>query len=134
MVIDKNYFLNRMRNGESIDQIGENVADMMNEAVEAYEAERAIRKNTEARRKLVRNMIDDINELAKLDGCGDLGVSLTDEEADDLVQSFTEMFKVLSVMKQTADALNRAAANTQKPVQKDNDDVALANFLHSLGL
>lgn len=134
MVIDKNYFLNRMRNGESIDQIGESVADMMNEAVETYEAEKAVRENTEARRKLVRCMIDDINELAKLDGCGDLGVSLTDEEADDLVRSFTDMFKLLSVMKETVDTLNKTTSNVQKPVQKDNDDVALANFLHSLGL
>ena len=136
-MFDKNYFLTRMRNGESIDQIGQSIADMMNEAVDAYEAEQAAQENAEARRELVRCMINDINELAKLDGCEDLAVSLTDEEADDLVTSFTDMFKVLAAMKETADALTKATSNTQKqikPTKATNDDVVLENFLRSLGL
>ena len=134
-MFDKNYFLTRMRNGESIDQIGQSIADMMNEAVDAYEAELDAQKNAEARRKLVRCMINDINELAKLDGCEELGVSLTDEEADEMVESFTEMFKGLTVMRQTLDALTKATSNVQKPVAKaDGDDAILANFLRDLGL
>ena len=136
-MFDKNYFLTRMRNGESIDQIGQSIADMMNEAVDAYEAEQAAQENAEARRELVRCMVNDINELAKLDGCEDLAVSLTDEEADDLVTSFTDMFKVLAAMKETADALTKATSNTQKqikPTKADNDDAILENFLRSLGL
>ena len=134
-MFDKNYFLTRMRNGESIDQIGQSIADMMNEAVDVYEAELDAQKNAEARRKLVRCMINDINELAKLDGCEDLGVSLTDEEADEMVESFTEMFKGLTVMRQTIDALTKATSNVQKPVAKaDGDDAILANFLRDLGL
>lgn len=134
-MFDKNYFLTRMRNGESIDQIGQSIADMMNEAVDAYEAELDAQKNAEARRKLVRCMINDINELAKLDGCEELGVSLTDEEADEMAESFTEMFKGLIVMRQTLDALAKATSNVQKPVAKvDGDDAILANFLRDLGL
>ena len=136
-MFDKNYFLTRMRNGESIDTIGQSIADMMNEAVNAYEAEQAAQQNAEARRKLVRCMMDDINELAKLDGCEDLAVSLTDEEADDLVTSFTDMFKFLAAMKETADTLIKSTSNTQKqikPTKADNDDVILENFLRSLGL
>ena len=133
-MFDKNYFLTRMRNGESIDTIGQSIADMMNEAVNAYEAEQAAQQNAEARRKLVRCMMDDINELAKLDGCEDLAVSLTDEEADDLVTSFTDMFKFLAAMKETADTLIKSTSNTQKQIKPDNDDVVLENFLRSLGL
>lgn len=136
-MFDKNYFLTRMRNGESIDTIGQSIADMMNEAVNAYEAEQAAQQNAETRRKLVRCMMDDINELAKLDGCEDLAVSLTDEEADDLVTSFTDMFKFLAAMKETADTLIKSTSNTQKqikPTKADNDDVVLENFLRSLGL
>ena len=134
-MFDKNYFLTRMRNGESIDQIGQSIADMMNEAVDAYEAEQAAQENAEARRKLVRCMVNDINELAKLDGCEDLGVSLTDEEADEMVESFTEMFKGLTVMRQTLDALTKVTAPVQKPVAKvDGDDAILANILRYLGL
>lgn len=133
-MFDKNYFLTRMRNGESIDQIGQSIADMMNEAVDAYEAEQAAQENAEARRQLVRCMINDINELAKLDGCEDLAVSLTDEEADDLVTSFTDMFKLLGAIKETAGTLTKTTSNTQKQIKTDNDDAILANFLHSLGL
>lgn len=136
-MFDKNYFLTRMRNGESIDQIGQSIADMMNEAVDAYEAEQAAQENAEARRKLVRCMVNDINELAKLDGCEDLAVSLTDEEADDLVTSFTDMFKLLAAIKETAGTLTKATSNTQKPIKATkatNDDAVLANFLRDLGL
>ena len=133
-MFDKNYFLTRMRNGESIDEIGHSIADMMNDAVDAYEAEQAAQENAEARRKLVRCMVNDINELAKLDGCEDLTVSLTDEEVDDLVTSFTDMFKVVAAMKKTTDALTKATSNTQKQIKTDNDDAVLANFLRDLGL
>lgn len=136
-MFDKNYFLTRMRNGESIDEIGQSIADMMNDAVDAYEAEQAAQENAEARRKLVRCMVNDINELAKLDGCEDLAVSLTDEEADDLVTSFTDMFKLLTAMKETVDTLTKTTSNTQKqikPVKATNDDAILANFLRDLGL
>ena len=136
-MFDKNYFLTRMRNGESIDEIGQSIADMMNDAVDAYEAEQAAQENAEARRKLVRCMVNDINELAKLDGCEDLAVSLTDEEADDLVTSFTDMFKLLTAIKETADTLTKTTSNTQKqikPAKATNDDAILANFLRDLGL
>jgi hypothetical protein len=136
-MFDKNYFLTRMRNGESIDEIGQSIADMMNDAVDAYEAEQAAQENAEARRKLVRCMVNDINELAKLDGCEDLAVSLTDEEADDLVTSFTDMFKLLAAIKETADTLTKTTSNTQKqikPAKATNDDAILANFLRDLGL
>ena len=136
-MFDKNYFLTRMRNGESIDEIGQSIADMMNDAVDAYEAEQAAQENAEARRKLVRCMVNDINELAKLDGCEDLAVSLTDEEADDLVTSFTDMFKLLAAIKETADTLTKTTSNTQKqikPAKASNDDAILANFLRDLGL
>lgn len=136
-MFDKNYFLTRMRNGESIDEIGQSIADMMNDAVDAYEAEQAAQENAEARRKLVRCMVNDINELAKLDGCEDLAVSLTDEEADDLVTSFTDMFKLLVAVKETVDTLTKTTSNTQKqikPVKATNDDAILANFLRDLGL
>ena len=136
-MFDKNYFLTRMRNGESIDEIGQSIADMMNDAVDAYEAEQAAQENAEARRKLVRCMVNDINELAKLDGCEDLAVSLTDEEADDLVTSFTDMFKLLAAIKETVDTLTKTTSNTQKqikPVKATNDDAILANFLRDLGL
>ena len=136
-MFDKNYFLTRMRNGESIDEIGQSIADMMNDAVDAYEAEQAAQENAEARRKLVRCMVNDINELAKLDGCEDLAVSLTDEEADDLVTSFTDMFKLLAAVKETVDTLTKTTSNTQKqikPAKATNDDAILANFLRDLGL
>ena len=39
-MIDKNYFLERMNAGESLDDIGKSVADMMNEAKAEYDAQK----------------------------------------------------------------------------------------------
>ena len=41
MVYDKNYFLDQLRNGAKIEDIGQALADAMNEAQEAHIAEQA---------------------------------------------------------------------------------------------
>ena len=51
-MFDKNYFLERMNAGESLDDIGKSVADMMNEAKAEYDAQEALRVKAQKEEEL----------------------------------------------------------------------------------
>jgi glycine cleavage system regulatory protein len=142
-MFDKNYFLTRMRNGESIDQIGQSIADMMNEAVDAYEAEQAAAEKTQAKRDIMIRMAECVQEYAELEGHTDLDLSLSDEDIEDLVQSFTQMFRTLGALKDLEASLNAARPILKadkptpvfvKPTPKapKSDDEVLSDFIQSL--
>ena len=139
-MFDKNYFLTRMRNGESIDQIGQSIADMMNEAVDAYEAEQAAAEKAQAKRDVMIRLTDCIQEYAKLEGHGDLDLSLTDEDIEVLTESLTQMFNTLSALKEFEASLSvtRSAPKSTpvfvKPASKTakSDDEVLNDFIKSL--
>jgi len=106
MVIDKNYFLTRLQNGEDIDVIGNEIAAMMNAAIDehnaALEAEAAKQAEVEkesAKRELIEEMVDIIKELAILEGMDPDEMTLSDEEMDQLVAAFTEMFAAMRDLK-----------------------------------
>lgn len=142
-MFDKNYFLTRMRNGESIDQIGQSIADAMNEAVDVYEAEQAIAQKTQAKRDIAVRMAECVQEYAELEGCSDLDLTLSDEDIDCLVESFSQMFHVLTVMKELGASLSLARPTPKadkstpvfvKPTPKEDksDDEVLNDFIKSL--
>ena len=138
MVIDKNYFLARLANGEDIDRIGEDIADMMNAAVAEYEAKQEADQKAQTKRAIMRDMVDNIKELAVLEGMDPIDFETSDEELDMLVQSFTEMFQTLNQIKKLGVMLENAA---EKPVPQKNkpvlkvsksDDEVLSDFITSL--
>lgn len=138
MVIDKNYFLARLANGEDIDRIGEDIADMMNAAVAEYEAKQEADQKAQTKRAIMRDIVDSIAELAALEGMDPIDFETSDEELDMLVQSFTEMFKTLNQVKKLNAMLENAA---EKPVPQKNkpvfkapksDDEVLSDFITSL--
>lgn len=138
MVIDKNYFLARLANGEDIDRIGEDIADMMNAAVAEYEAKQEADQKAQTKRGIMRDIIDGIAELAALEGMDPIDFETSDEELDMLVQSFTEMFKTLNQVKKLNAMLENAA---EKPIPQKNkpvfkasksDDEVLSDFITSL--
>lgn len=138
MVIDKNYFLARLANGEDIDSIGESIANMMNEAVAEHEAKQEADQKAQAKRAIMRDIVDGITELATLDGADPTDFETSDEELDMLVQSFTEMFEALTQIKKLGAILEKTA---EKPVSKKNkpvpkasksDDEVLSDFITSL--
>ena len=106
MVIDKNYFLNRLANGEDMDTIGNEIAAMMTDAMNEHnanleaEAKRQAEVEKEAtKRDLIEEMVDIIKELAILEGMDPDEMTLSDEEMDQLVAAFTEMFAAMRDLK-----------------------------------
>ena len=87
MVIDKNYFLTRLQNGEDMDAIGNEIAAMMTDAVnehnaalEAEAAKQAEVEKEQAKRELIEEIVEIIQELAILEGMDE--IILDGEEVD----------------------------------------------------
>lgn len=135
--MDKNYFMNRLANGESMEAIGAEIAAMMNAAMAEHtakiEAEKAAAAaeadKAAAKRELIEEMIEIIQELAILEGMEGDEFEITDEEIDHLVEAFSELFSALREVKKLT-AMLEAKPNTNRIVvtnAKSDDDI-LAEF------
>ena len=138
MAIDKNYFLDKLYEGESIDAIGTAIANMMNAAVQEYEANKAMAAKVGRKREIMAEMCALIKEYAELEDFeGDFEV--TDEDIDSLVQAFEDMFKAMNEMKMLAAALeSKIPVSDNKNVKVAvktpmSDDEILSNFIKMLG-
>ena len=143
MVIDKNYFLDRLANGEDMTAIGNEIAAMMNAAIDEHnanleaEAKRQAEVEKEAaKRDLVEEMVDIIKELAILEGMDPEEVTLSDEEMDQLVEAFSGMFAAMRDLKKMFASLDtdKVVANAPKTRKavinvKPSDDQILADFI-----
>ena len=145
MVIDKNYFLNRLANGEDMDAIGNELAAMMTDAINEHnanleaEAKRQAEVEKEAaKRDLVEEMVDIIKELAILEGMDPDEMTISDEEMDQLVAAFTEMFAAMRDLKKMfadleahADKVvaHNPAARKATIEMKPTDEQILADFI-----
>ena len=143
MVIDKNYFLNRLANGEDMDVIGQEMAAMMNAAVAEHnanleaEAKRQAEVEKEAaKRDLLEELVEIIQELAILEGMDPGDLEMTDEDMDQLVAAFTEMFAAMRDLKKMLAGLDapKVVAHAPKVRKatinvKPSDDQILADFI-----
>ena len=138
MTIDKNYFLKRLSEGESIDAIGQAIADMMNAAVQEYETEKALAAKTDRKREIMKELCALIEEYGKLENM-DEDFNITDEDIDALIKAFEDMFKTIKELKKIANALDHKIAivdnqNTKvNPKPAMSDDEILNNFIKMLG-
>lgn len=128
-MIDKNYFLTRLTAGENIDAIGQEIANMMNEALETYNAQieadqkaKAEKEKKQAKRDLVVNIIDNIKAFAVLDGLSVDMLDCNDSEIDNLVDTFEEVFLLFKDLK----TLSKLPPKKPAPI---SDDEILADFL-----
>ena len=62
-MLNKDFFLNKLRAGESIDDLGTTIAALMNDAIEAYEAEKALAAKANNARK--SEIVVEITDLLK---------------------------------------------------------------------
>ena len=143
-MFDKNYFLSQLRNGVSMDSMGQALADAMNEAQEAYTAEQEIAKAKAAeadlitaKRALATDMVDIIQEYGALvaPDAEDVFSSITDEDIDAMVESLDQMFHMMSSLMQLKHDLEKAQTKSHiAPVTKrpKSDDEVLSNFIKSL--
>ena len=141
MVIDKNYFLNRLANGEDMDVIGQEMAAMMNAAMAEHnanleaEAKRQAEVEKEAaKRDLMEELVEIIQELAILEGMDPDDLQVSDEDMDQLIAAFTEMFAAMRDLKKmfaSIDTDKVMAPKTHKAVinVKPSDDQILADFI-----
>ncbi len=144
-MFDKNYFLSQLRNGVSMDTIGQSIADAMNEAQEAYIAELAIKeKEAEAaamaqtKRDMALDLIDIIRDYGRMVApeAADIPDNVEDDDVDAMIVTLDQMFQMMSAMAQLKINLEKAQAKGDKiptPVKRaKSDDEVLANFITSL--
>jgi hypothetical protein len=129
-MIDKNYFMNRLANGESMDAIGNDLASMMTEALAEHNAKQAEADRANNKRELVKQLAGIVQELAVLEGLNAEDISITDETVDVLVEGLSELFGVMRGLKELADKL--ALDTTVAVPVPASDDEILANFLNLL--
>ena len=135
----------RLANGEKIEDIGNEIAAMMNEAMakheaevraaeEAKKAEAAQAEKEAAKRDLIEELVEIIQELAILEGMDPADMEVTEEDMDQMVVAFTEMFAAMRDLKKMFAELDTdkvAAPKTRKAVinMKPSDDQILADFI-----
>ena len=143
MVMDKNYFLTRLANGEDMDAIGQEMAAMMNAAMaehnanlEAEAKRKAEAEKNQAKRDLMEELVEIIQELAILEGMDPADMQVTDEDMDQLVAAFTEMFAAMRDLKKLFASIDtdKVVANIPKVHKatinvKPSDDQILADFI-----
>ena len=125
MTIDKKYFLDRLANGEDIDDIGKEIADMMNSAIAEFEAEQAKIDKENAKRELVEEMGEILHELAILEGMDDGDFTLSPEEVSEIIAGLDEMFAAMRELK-------RMFAAEPTPKAPLSDDDLLGDFIKTL--
>ena len=146
-MITTNDILTRLRNGESMDTIGQSIADVLNEAQNAYiaeqeaaKAEQAALDLAQAKRALACELIDLIQEYGDLvaPDAADMLDDISDEDIDAMVETLDQMFNMMTAMVQLKHDLEKAQTTSRiAPVKKTvktpkSDDEVLSNFIKSL--
>lgn len=123
----------RLANGEKIEDIGNEIANMMNEAVAKHEAdvraaEEAKRAETDkeaSKRELVKELVENIKKLAVLEGMDPEELIISDDEIDQMVAAFTDMFAAMRDIKHALADLEAHAPKVHNPT----DEQILSDFL-----
>ena len=151
MVIDKDYFLTRLANGEDINDIGANIADMMNAAMAEHNAKLDAARKAEAKRvaevellahkrALAEEMTDLALEYGELVEPGStVDMELSEEDLDLMVKTLDEMFQLMSAVKTLKATIDNLPdekvpiVHAKVKANKDkSDDEALADFLATI--
>ena len=136
-MLNKDFFLSKLRSGESIEDIGTTIAALMNEAMDDYEAEKAIaaKKNDARKREIVVGITALLKEFAALEGADSDDLDLTDEEIEAMIDALSDLFKTITKLKtfKIATPVPSFLSGTklnQKPTV--SDDEVLSNFIKDM--
>ena len=144
MVYDKNYFLDQLRNGTSMDDMGQALANAMNEAQTAYAAELAAKEKeaeaaaiAENKREMALDLIGIIQDYGRMVApeAADILDEVDDEDIDAMVVTLDQMFQMMSSMAQLKANLEKVQTKSViVPATKraSTDDEVLSNFIKSL--
>ena len=136
-MLNKDFFLNKLRAGESIDDLGTTIAALMNDAIEAYEAEKALaaKANDARKSEIVVEITDLLKEFATLEGADASDLDLSDEEITAMCGALSDLFKTINKLKtlKIMAPMPSVLAGT-KLNQKPNmsDDEVLSNFIKEM--
>ena len=131
----------RLANGEKIEDIGNEIAAMMNEAVAKHEAEEAKKaeaaaqaEKETAKRDLIEELVEIVQELAILEGMDPDELQVTEEDMDQMVAAFNEMFGAMRELKKVFAELDTDKVRAPKAHKavikvKPSDDQILADFI-----
>lgn len=122
----------RLANGEKIEDIGNEIAAMMNEAVAKHEADvraaeeakKAEAEKEQTKRDMIKKLVEIVQELAVLEGMDPDELKVTEEDMDQMVAAFTEMFSTIRDLKKMVTNLE-----TRIPITSKSDEQILADFL-----
>lgn len=122
----------RLANGEKIEDIGNEITAMMNEAVAKHEADlraaeeakKAEADKEQAKRELIEKLVKIIQELAVLEGMDPDELKVSEDDLNQLTVAFTEMFSTMRDLKKMVTNLESRIGNTPK-----SDEQILADFL-----
>ena len=144
-MITTNDILARLRNGESMDTIGQAIADVLNEAQEAYAAELAVKEQeaeaaamAQTKREMALDLIDIIRDYGRMVApeAADVLDDIDDDDIDAMVTTLDEMFHMMTAMAQLKTQLEKIQPKSEKipvPVKRaKSDDEVLSNFIKSL--
>ncbi len=146
-MISEKDILARLRNGESMDAIGQSIADVLNAAQNAYDAEMEAQAKAKAandlmmqKRELAEDFIHLMQDYGDLvcPGSRDILDDYTDEDLDEMIGAIDQMFNLLSFaiqMRAVAGEIKHVPAPSHiTPVTgaPKSDDEIIANFLKSL--
>ena len=151
-MITTNDVLARLRNGESMDTIGQSIADVLNAAQEAYIAEQEVAKKAQAdaelaqaKRLLAEELIDLIQEYGHMVApeAADILDQVDDDDVEAMIEALDQMFQMMTAMvqlKANLESLDKLpvpkaqAKSMITPVAKPakSDDEVLAKFIASL--
>ena len=135
----------RLANGEKIEDIGNEIAAMMNEAMAKHEAEvraaedakraaAAQAEKEQAKRGLIKELVEIVQELAILEGMDPDELQVTEEDMDQMVAAFTEMFAAMRDLKKMFASIDTDKVKAPKGHAavinvKPSDDQILADFI-----
>ena len=143
-MFDKNYFLSRLQAGEKIEDIGNEIAAMMNAAVQEQaeivakaeaeaKAKAAAAEKEQAKRALIEELVEIIQELAILEGMDPDELNVTEEDMDQMVAAFNEMFAAMRDLKRLVADMEAHTVSAKAPVKAvphaKSDEEILADFL-----
>lgn len=136
-MLNKDFFLSKLRSGESIEDIGTTIAALMNAAMDDYEAEKALaaKANDARKREIVVEITDLLKEFATLEGADTADLDLTDEEINAMISALSDLFKTIAKLKTFKIATPMPSflgGIKASPKVETSDDEVLSNFIKEM--
>lgn len=135
----KEDILARLKNGDSIDAIADEVSAVLNAANDAYIESQKIDAKKAAKIAIAKQFNDLVIEYAELENpeiADMIAADMAEEDLGSMVDMLDEFFKMFQAMSALKNSLDNMPAEPKKPAASFttsvSDDEIIANFIKSL--